>query len=225
MSLTKIHELPVMDYFETKDTDIFVIENARDTYQISLADMKLLLSNDAKILGIYNELSKAIQSINTRIDDMHLDNTFNDITANFESILQTLSRNNQSIVELQNSVEVLNTRINSLDQRATILEENVSNINIANNNFNELINDINTKLDDYKTDIDNLKTSSTDISTIINQIKEDMANIDSKIQDMNSISMDTLANMKSELQDEFNGKYEEVMQIIDDNFHQTPIIC
>ena len=68
MPVIKIKELPQKQYPEIKSTDIMVIEDSDDTYQITVEALMLFFSNDEKLQSIINRVEEIYKELDKAID-------------------------------------------------------------------------------------------------------------------------------------------------------------
>ena len=226
MSLIRICDLPEMRYDETKDNDILVIENEVDTYKIPLGDFKTLFGSDSKLQTIYDELKNSIQGIVDLINiyNTKIENDFNDLANAIVQLRESVNRNTQSITEIQSSISNITRHLGNIDISISDLDDRLNSAQDAvNNNHDEIVNIKNT-LNIHSADITTLKNKTTSINASVTQIQKDIANINKTIESMGAISSETLDNAKQELMKEIVDRYEEIMAIIDANFHQTPLL-
>ena len=88
MPVVKIKELPKKQFIDIKSTDIMVIEDSEDTFQISAEDLQRFFSNDEKLQAIIDRVEEIYDTLDSEIKDAIKD--FNDSNNDFETRLSNL---------------------------------------------------------------------------------------------------------------------------------------
>lgn len=227
MSYVHIHELPEIRYSNTKDTDIIPIENEHDTWKIRLGDLKMLFSNDNKINAIYNDLLNKINNLQSSTTE-NMDE-IREILSNHASQISNLTEDvsdlNVRMTKAENTIVELQRRVSSLEERVTTTETNISSINKTLDSQNNRITQLEGDVTTIKSDISTLQTTVQEHGDSITSINQSIQDIIKKIEDMSAVSIDNLEELEQKLTQEIINKYEELLSIIDECHHQTPIIC
>lgn len=227
MSYIHIHELPEIRYNDVPDTAIIPIETEVDTWHILISDLKMLFSNDAKINSIYNSLMESIKRLETTFGESieSILETINDHDTQIKNLTEDVSKLNVRVTTLENNYETISGDLSGITERVSTIENNILSINQTLDNHNARITELENNVDIIKSDINDMKTTISNHGDSITQIQEDITEIYKQIDNMNAVSSDTIENLDNKLTELIQNKYEELLQLIDECHHQTPIIC
>lgn len=227
MQLVKVHELPSIDYNQIKDTDICIIENTQDTYNITIADLKLIFSNDTKIQSFYNSLLKMITILTESFTQSNAasSQTMTAIMNKVELMEENLSSMDGRIVALEGSVETMSNTLNQLVSDLSNLTSRVSNNEIEIANHSKKIKDIESDIDVHLQAIFNLRQKDSQMEDQLDELSKKIQALSGTVDSINAVSIETINRIKKEIMLDVSNKYDEIMEILDDKFHQTPIIC
>lgn len=227
MSYTHIYELPKIRYTQTKDSDIIPIENENDTWHIPLGDLKMLFSNDEKINAIYQDLLSRINNLESHMTEQF--EAIQQILENHESQITNLTEDvanlNVRMTTAENNTSSLTKRVTSLEERVTTVETDITAINKTLDAHNDRITQLESTVSQITVDIDSIKEQLQQHTDAISQIQQDIIDINKKIEEINAVTGDNLEELEKILREEIISKYEELLSIIDECHHQTPIIC
>lgn len=227
MQLVKVHELPSIDYNQIKDTDICIVENTQDTYNITIADLKLIFSNDTKIQSFYNSLLKMITILTESFTQSNAasSQTMTAIMNKVELMEENLSSMDGRIVALEGSVETMSNTLNQLVSDLSNLTSRVSNNEIEIANHSKKIKDIESDIDVHLQAIFNLRQKDSQMEDQLDELSKKIQALSGTVDSINAVSIETINRIKKEIMLDVSNKYDEIMEILDDKFHQTPIIC
>lgn len=227
MQLVKVHELPSIDYNQIKDTDICIIENTQDTYNITIADLKLIFSNDTKIQSFYNSLLKMITILTESFTQSNAasSQTMTAIMNKVELMEENLSSMDGRIVALEGSVETMSNTLNQLVSDLSNLTSRVSNNEIEIANHSKKIKDVESDIDVHLQAIFNLRQKDSQMEDQLDELSKKIQALSGTVDSINAVSIETINRIKKEIMLDVSNKYDEIMEILDDKFHQTPIIC
>lgn len=224
--LTKIHELPRQSAENIKDSDIVIIENELDTYHISVGDLKSIFSCDNKLQAMYNSLMEIINNFGGSVQNIATQ--FNEFLNNYEAEIGALhidiNKNSQNIVEIKNDISRILNSIELIDRRVESLEIRMQNVETEIENHNTQIINIKNTIEQQAVDIEALKEKDLDLQSQINILKNQIQNIITDIDGMGAVSEELVNSLINEINIKIDNKYTEIMQILDDKFHQIPII-
>lgn len=227
MSYIHIHELPEMRYNQVQDTDMIPIENDNDTWYIPVADLKMLFGNDAKINAIYESLLEIIKKLEHNCTGQmdEINQILSEHTQHIKSIIEDIQKVNGKITKIENRVTTVEGDLKSLSKKVQTIEDQIAEINATIDKHNTRISDLEQKMTVVEQDIANIEKTINRHDEDISQIQSDIKTIYKKIEDMNAVSTDMIEELEKKLTDQIIQKYEELLDIIDECHHQTPIIC
>lgn len=225
--LTKIHELPRQIVENIKDSDIAIIENELDTYHISIGDLKSIFSCDNKLQAMYESLMEIINNFGGSVQSLVVQ--FDEFLKNYEAEINALhvdiNKNAQNIVEIKSEISNILNSIELIDQRVESLELRMQNVETEIENHNTQITNIKNIIEQQDIDIKALKEKDIDLQVQIDILKQQIQNIITDIDGMGAVSEELVNSLINEINIKIDNKYTEIMQILDDKFHQTPIIA
>lgn len=227
MSYIHIHELPEMRYNQVQDTDMIPIENDNDTWYIPVADLKMLFGNDTKINAIYNSLLEMIKKLEHNCTGQmdEINQVLSEHTQQIKSIIENIQKMNGRITKVENKVATIEGDLATLTKKVQTIEDQIAEINATIDKHNTRISDLEEKMAVIEEDIAGIHKTINRHDEDITQIQSDIKTIYKKIEDMNAVSTDMIEELEKKLTDQIIQKYEELLDIIDECHHQTPIIC
>lgn len=224
--LTKIHELPMKRFDAIEDTDIMVIEDINDTYHIPIADLKYIFSNDKKIQAIYEELYGKISSIEDILSELGVNTTIsiNELKTQVELLTNAVNKNIGDLNVIKSHISALQNGTSELTNKYLDVDKRVNKLELDMSSAQDDISDHDSKITDHENKLSELETKSDTIREEFNTVLETVKQLDKTIESINSVSMDTINKLDEDLRKLIIEKYEELENIIDAHFHQTPII-
>ena len=199
MPVIKIKELPVKEFKDINLTDIMVIEDTVDTYQITVEDLKLLFSSDEKMQQIYeslsgkfNNLADELAKLSTHVDDEYerLDTKYNNLFEDHERTKEILGKVREDLVDAQNDIIEINKHLDLVDseikelQNASADHENRIVALEKDNATNKAnIKALQTDNEKNKKDIAKLQE---DLTALTNKVDTEVDRLDTAITDTNT---------------------------------------
>lgn len=199
MPVVKIKELPEKQFIDIQPTDIMVIEDSADTFQISAEDLQKFFSNDEKLQAIIDRVEEIYDTLDSEIKDAIKD--FNDSNTDFETRLSNLFEDHEltkqqvgklredltdaqnDIIEIKEHLEDNDSDIADLQETAKDHETRIKNLEDKATDHEERIVALENDNDTNKTNIANLQQEMKDFKTeMANEIKR----LDDKITQINS---------------------------------------
>ena len=197
MPVVKIKELPEKQFADIQPTDIMVIEDSADTFQISAEDLQKFFSNDEKLQAIIDRVEEIYDTLDSEIKDAIKD--FNDSNTDFETRLSNLFEDHELTKQQVGKLrEDLTDAQNDIIKIKEHLEDNDSNIA-----------DLQETAKDHETRIKNLEDKATDHEERIVALEED-----------NDTNKTNIANLQQEMKD-FKTEMANEIKRLDDKITQT----
>ena len=199
MPVVKIKELPKKQFVDIKSTDIMVIEDSEDTFQISAEDLQRFFSNDEKLQAIIDKVEEIYDTLDSEIKDAIKD--FNDSNNDFETRLSNLFEDHEltkqqvgkireeltdaqnDIVEIQEHLKENDTDIADLQETAKDHEARIKVLEEKATDHEERIVALEKDNDTNKTNIANLQQEMKDFKT---EMTSEIKRLDDRITQTNS---------------------------------------
>lgn len=217
----KIQELPVKTYPEVAPTDIMVIEDRDDTYQVTVEALKLMFSSDEKIKALTELLNEEIARIGQTIADLSsrisekdkdleagLINLFND----HERTKMKLGKLQEDMIDVQNHIKEIDESIASMTSRIEEIEKELAD-DTARIEVLEKDNEQN------KSDIAELQTDNEQNKTDIAQLQTGLSDLSKKLDEQVKRLDDRITKSNTDLSEYANLLYDRIMQYIDYYHH------
>lgn len=223
---TYIHDLPEIRFITVKPTDIMVLENEADTWKIPVADLQLLFSNDAKIQAVYDELLELINN-NKDSDTESISNiliTLEEYNNKINSLIESSANIVSRVVTIENNISTLQTDLKNLTDRVTTAESRLDSIDKILDALDKRIAALESDNKTNKEKITKIESKNTQQDASITEINTAIKELKELIESYNGVSTDALNKVEKELRDKITEKYNELLQIIDECHHQTPLI-
>ena len=197
MPVVKIKELPKKQFIDIKSTDIMVIEDSEDTFQISAEDLQRFFSNDEKLQAIIDRVEEIYDTLDSEIKDAIKD--FNDSNNDFETRLSNLFEDHELTKQQVGKIrEELTDAQNDIVEIQEHLKENDTNIA-----------DLQETAKDHENRIKVLEEKATDHEDRIVALEKD-----------NETNKTNIANLQQEMKD-FKTKMANEIKRLDDRITQT----
>lgn len=192
MPTVKIKELPQKSLKQVMSTDIMVIEDSIDTYQIPVSDLLLLFSSDSKINALTEACDAKLAEMQKRIEE--LGNTSN---KDYDKVM-ALYQN------LYNDHEETKMRLGKLREEFTDAQNDIQSIHEDIDDINAAIVDINKKIESLDTRITALEKDNTSNKSRLDALEKDNTS--------NKDRISKLETSLSKLTTEFNNFVNETTQ-------------
>ena len=197
MPVVKIKELPKKQFADIQPTDIMVIEDSEDTFQISAEDLQKFFSNDEKLQAIIDRVEEIYDTLDSEIKDAIKD--FNDSNTDFETRLSNLFEDH----------ELTKQQVGKLREDLTDAQNDIIKIKEHLEDNDSDIADLQETAKDHETRIKNLEDKATDHEERIVALEED-----------NDTNKTNIANLQQEMKD-FKTEMANEIKRLDDKITQT----
>lgn len=197
MPVVKIKELPEKQFADIQPTDIMVIEDSADTFQISAEDLQKFFSNDEKLQAIIDRVEEIYDTLDSEIKDAIKD--FNDSNTDFETRLSNLFEDH----------ELTKQQVGKLREDLTDAQNDIIKIKEHLEDNDSDIADLQETTKDHETRIKNLENKATDHEERIVALEED-----------NDTNKTNIANLQQEMKD-FKTEMANEIKRLDDKITQT----
>ena len=197
MPVVKIKELPKKQFIDIKSTDIMVIEDSEDTFQISAEDLQRFFSNDEKLQAIIDRVEEIYDTLDSEIKDAIKD--FNDSNNDFETRLSNLFEDH----------ELTKQQVGKLREDLTDAQNDIIKIKEHLEDNDSDIADLQETAKDHETRIKNLEDKATDHEERIVALEND-----------NDTNKTNIANLQQEMKD-FKTEMANEIKRLDDKITQT----
>lgn len=197
MPVVKIKELPEKQFADIQPTDIMVIEDSADTFQISAEDLQKFFSNDEKLQAIIDRVEEIYDTLDSEIKDAIKD--FNDSNTDFETRLSNLFEDH----------ELTKQQVGKLREDLTDAQNDIIKIKEHLEDNDSDILDLQETAKDHETRIKNLEDKATDHEERIVALEED-----------NDTNKTNIANLQQEMKD-FKTEMANEIKRLDDKITQT----
>lgn len=222
----RIKSLPVQQYADIDETNIMIIEDAKDTKQVSVKNLKLLFSADAKINALRTELKNYVKSTTstfvTNVDN--IDKTVKEYTAKIDSLYSDHEQTKARLGELQEQYVKLSDATTKLQQDVKALQSDILS-------HDKLIQSIISRTDKLETDniknkqdIQNIIKKNTAQDTIIANIQKDIAATKESYNQQITDIIKTISENKQNASDYADTLYNDAITFIDyyHHIHDNP---
>lgn len=215
----KIKELPIKLFENLEDTNIILIEDATDTYQITLEQIKMYFTGD-------NKINDALTEINNKIDSFK-----QEVNEKVQQVIDSNTALNTAVTNLSADHENTKLQLGALTEKVTGIENNVTEINTHLENNDSLIEGLTTKTEDHETRITALEAlvQPTVLEGLIKDNEQNKKDIAKLREDLDALSehVDTsLGDLGTDeegnplsVQQYVQKMYDELMKYIDYYHH------
>ena len=221
MPVIKIKELPKKQLTEIQSTDIMVIEDSTDTYQIPIEDLRLFFSNDEKLQSIINKVDEIYSELDNKIDDAikDFDTTNNDFESRLTNIFedhertkQQLGKIREELTDAQNDIVEIQEHLKNNDTSIVDIEEVLKDHSNRIETLEEKIADHEDRITLLENDNATNKTDIANLQAEVTQFKQDMATEIKRLDDR-------ITSINTENHEYTDKAYDNLMLYIDYYHH------
>lgn len=221
MPVIKIKELPKKQLTEIQSTDIMVIEDSTDTYQIPIEDLRLFFSNDEKLQSIINKVDKIYSELDNKIDDAikDFDTTNNDFESRLTNLFEDHERTKQQLGKIREELTDAQNDIVEIQEHLKNNDTSIADIEEVLKDHSNRIETLEEKTADHEDRITLLEndnaTNKTDIANLqaeVTQFKQDMATEIKRLDDR-------ITSINTENHEYTDKAYDNLMLYIDYYHH------
>ena len=221
MPVIKIKELPKKQLTEIQSTDIMVIEDSTDTYQIPIEDLRLFFSNDEKLQSIINKVDEIYSELDNKIDDAikDFDTTNNDFESRLTNLFEDHERTKQQLGEIREELTDVQNDIVEIQEHLKNNDTSIADIEEVLKDHSNRIETLEEKTADHEDRITLLEndnaTNKTDIANLqaeVTQFKQDMATEIKRLDDR-------ITSINTENHEYTDKAYDNLMLYIDYYHH------
>ena len=210
MPVIKIKELPKKQLTEIQSTDIMVIEDSTDTYQIPIEDLRLFFSNDEKLQSIINKVDEIYSELDNKIDDAIKD--FDTTNNDFESRLTNLFEIREELTDAQNDIVEIQEHLKNNDTSIADIEEVLKDHSNRIETLEEKTADHEDRITLLENDNATNKTDIANLQAEVTQFKQDMATEIKRLDDR-------ITSINTENHEYTDKAYDNLMLYIDYYHH------
>ena len=221
MPVIKIKELPKKQLTEIQSTDIMVIEDSTDTYQIPIEDLRLFFSNDQKLQSIINKVDEIYSELDNKIDDAikDFDTTNNDFESRLTNLFEDHERTKQQLGKVREELTDAQNDIVEIQEHLKNNDTSIADIEEVLKDHSNRIETLEEKTADHEDRITLLEndnaTNKTDIANLqaeVTQFKQDMATEIKRLDDR-------ITSINTENHEYTDKAYDNLMLYIDYYHH------
>ena len=221
MPVIKIKELPSKQLTEIQSTDIMVIEDSTDTYQIPIEDLRLFFSNDEKLQSIINKVDEIYSELDNKIDDAikDFDTTNNDFESRLTNLFEDHERTKQQLGKIREELTDAQNDIVEIQEHLKNNDTSIADIEEVLKDHSNRIETLEEKTADHEDRITLLEndnaTNKTDIANLqaeVTQFKQDMATEIKRLDDR-------ITSINTENHEYTDKAYDNLMLYIDYYHH------
>lgn len=221
MPVIKIKELPKKQLTEIQSTDIMVIEDSTDTYQIPIEDLRLFFSNDEKLQSIINKVDEIYSELDNKIDDAikDFDTTNNDFESRLTNLFEDHERTKQQLGKIREELTDAQNDIVEIQEHLKNNDTSIADIEEVLKDHSNRIETLEEKTADHEDRITLLEndnaTNKTDIANLqaeVTQFKQDMATEIKRLDDR-------ITSINTENHEYTDKAYDNLMLYIDYYHH------
>lgn len=221
MPVIKIKELPKKQLTEIQSTDIMVIEDSTDTYQIPIEDLRLFFSNDEKLQSIINKVDEIYSELDNKIDDAikDFDITNNDFESRLTNLFEDHERTKQQLGKIREELTDAQNDIVEIQEHLKNNDTSIADIEEVLKDHSNRIETLEEKTADHEDRIALLEndntTNKTDIANLqaeVTQFKQDMATEIKRLDDR-------ITSINTENHEYTDKAYDNLMLYIDYYHH------
>ena len=221
MPVIKIKELPKKQLTEIQSTDIMVIEDSTDTYQIPIEDLRLFFSNDEKLQSIINKVDEIYSELDNKIDDAikDFDTTNNDFESRLTNLFEDHERTKQQLGKIREELTDAQNDIIEIQEHLKNNDTSIADIEEVLKDHSNRIETLEEKTADHEDRITLLEndnaTNKIDIANLqaeVTQFKQDMATEIKRLDDR-------ITSINTENHEYTDKAYDNLMLYIDYYHH------
>lgn len=223
MARIKIKELPFISYDDIKDTDIMVVENKKDTFQSSIADMKKVFSCDSKIAALTENINKQLTEladiINTNNETIY--KNINDLTDKMGVIERNVDTITKKLATAENNIANHKDKIETLESDTKIIKEILDENDRRNEQQNSNLESLNKDNETNKSNIKDLQDLTDRHDKHLGDIDQELEYHKNLINQNKEETDQTIQDNYEYLNNRIQSKYMELLSIIDFYHHLT----
>ena len=221
MPVIKIKELPKKQLTEIQSTDIMVIEDSTDTYQIPIEDLRLFFSNDEKLQSIINKVDEIYSELDNKIDDAikDFDTTNNDFESRLTNLFEDHERTKQQLGKIREELTDAQNDIIEIQEHLKNNDTSIADIEEVLKDHSNRIETLEEKTADHEDRITLLEndnaTNKIDIANLqaeVTQFKQDMVTEIKRLDDR-------ITSINTENHEYTDKAYDNLMLYIDYYHH------
>ena len=222
----RIKSLPEKPYAEIDESNIMIIEDDKDTKQVSVKNLKLLFSADAKINALRTELKNYVKSTTstfvTNVDN--IDKTVKEYTAKVDSLYSDHEQTKARLGELQEQYIKLSDIATKLQQDVKTLQSDVVAHDKVIQTIISRIDKLEADNTKNKQDIQNIIKKNTAQDTTISNIQKDIATTKESYNQQIADIIQTISDNKQTASDYADTLYNDAITFIDyyHHIHDNP---
>lgn len=221
MPVIKIKELPQKQYPEIKSTDIMVIEDSDDTYQITVEALMLFFSNDEKLQSIINRVEEIYNELDKAIDDAIRD--FNESTSDLESRVTNLfedhERTKQQLGKIREELTDAQNDISEIFEHLENNDSDISDLQTAVKDHEKRIKALETLIANHEERIVALEKDNTTNKENIANLQKELAEFKKEMADEIKRLDDRITTINTENHEYTDKAYDNLMKYIDYYHH------
>lgn len=221
MPVIKIKELPQKQYPEIKSTDIMVIEDSDDTYQITVEALMLFFSNDEKLQSIINRVEEIYNELDKAIDDAIRD--FNESTSDLESRVTNLfedhERTKQQLGKIREELTDAQNDISEIFEHLENNDSDISDLQTAVKDHEKRIKALETLIANHEERIVALEKDNTTNKENIANLQKELAEFKKEMADEIKRLDDRITTINTENHEYTDKAYDNLMLYIDYYHH------
>lgn len=221
MPVIKIKELPKKQLTEIQSTDIMVIEDSTDTYQIPIEDLRLFFSNDEKLQSIINKVDEIYSELDNKIDDAikDFDTTNNDFESRLTNLFEDHERTKQQLGKIREELTDAQNDIIEIQEHLKNNDTSIADVEEVLKDHSNRIETLEEKTADHEDRITLLEndnaTNKIDIANLqaeVTQFKQDMVTEIKRLDDR-------ITSINTENHEYTDKAYDNLMLYIDYYHH------
>ena len=221
MPVIKIKELPSKQLTEIQSTDIMVIEDSTDTYQITVEALRLFFSNDKKLQSIIKKVDEIYDELDNRIDDAIKDFTEsnNDFEARLTNLFEDhertkeqLGKIREELTDAQNDISEIQDHLKNNDTSITDIQEVLKDHSDRISKLEETSDDHEDRITVLEADNETNKTNIVNLQSEVTQFKQEMADEIKRLDDR-------ITSINTENHEYTDKAYDNLMLYIDYYHH------
>lgn len=226
MPTVKIHELPTKTSDSILDTDIMVIEDAQDTKQISIKDLKLILDSKQTLESIKNSIEKEMNDLTDNVEKSvkEINKIAESLRTEFSDTSEEISRINKTLESIQKNYSDIADTVEKLETFKSSVEKSIKDINKVLTDHTNTISTISKQTTSNTKDLESLKntvyTQQKSIDDNIHNIEELQSSLSSEVERLEEL----LQNVDDSEREYAEKLYDDVMKYIDyyHHIHENP---
>lgn len=203
MPVVKIKELPEKQYPELEPTDVMVLEDASDTKQITIEQLKLFFSSDEKIQAITNYLENLTAELDRKLEDhvKDCDGVNDNIESKLSNLFEDHERTKAQVGDIQEQLIDAQNDITDIKDHQTTIDSQILELQNSVSDHDKRILSIESKISDHEdriailekdntTNKENITQLQKELQSLFNHVTEEIQRLDEKITQINTENHD-----------------------------------